>query len=276
MCCFTSQQRRRDVDSWINWPRRWRPALVMAISFSAVALNAALVLAAEGDAPTTAPAESLLHWIWRCSGWIGAGILVLSMYFVATVVRMFMELREKVAAPPELVAQCEDLIQQRDFRQVYKVLRENDSFLGRVLSTGISELPNGLPEARESMERQSDAATMEMERAISMLAVIGTLGPMIGLLGTLKGMIASFGAISRQGVHMDAAEVATGISEALLLTFEGVLLSVPAIYFYALFRNRIATISSNTTLLADQMLRRLFHSAQWKAAPAGTTGPTTK
>jgi biopolymer transport protein ExbB len=264
------------VYTWITDLRRSRRWLVIAIALAVVALDAAVLLAAEGDAQAAVAPESMLHWIYRVSGWIGGVILILSLYFVATVVRMFMELREKVAAPPELVAQCEDLIQQRDFRQVYKVLRESDSFLGRVLSTGISELPNGLPEARESMERQSDASTMEMERGISMLAVIGTLGPMIGLLGTLKGMIASFGAISRSGVHMDAAEVATGISEALLLTFEGVFLSVPAIFFYAVFRNRISSISSNTTLMAEQMLRRLFHSAQWKTAPAGTTGPAAK
>ncbi len=163
-------------------------------------------------------------------------------------------------------------MQQKDFRGVYKVMRESDSFLGQTLSAGISELPNGLPEARDSMERAAEAATMEMERMISMLAVLGTLGPMIGLLGTLKGMIASFGEIARSGSHLDASEVAKGISEALLLTFEGVFLSVPAIYFFALFRNRISSISSNTTLMAEQMLRRLYHSAQWKAAPAPATG----
>ncbi|HEY1602125.1 MAG TPA: MotA/TolQ/ExbB proton channel family protein [Pirellulales bacterium] len=264
------------MDSRIGRNRGWRPLLTVLATALVVAVSASFAAAAEGE-PTASPqGESLLWWVARCSGWIGAGILLLSMYFVATVVRMFMELREKVASPPELNAQVEELIQQRDFRQVYKVLRESDSFLGRVLSTGISELPNGLPEARESMERAADAATMEMERSISMLAVIGTLGPMIGLLGTLKGMIGSFGAISRSGVHMDAAEVATGISEALLLTFEGVLLSVPAIYFYALFRNRISHISTNTTLAAEQTLRRLFHSAQWKAAPTATGTTPTK
>ena len=56
---------------------------------------------------------------------------------------------------------------------------------------------------------------------------------MIGLLGTLKGMIASFSAIARGGDSLDPTEVAKGISQALLLTFEGVGLSVPAIYFYA-------------------------------------------
>lgn len=251
-----------------------RALLLVAAVTLLVALPATLALAADGDPAQSQ--ESMLHWIARCSGVIGVVILILSIYFVATVVRLFMELREKVAAPPELVQQCEDLIGQRDFRGVVKVLRESDSFLGRVLSTGISELPNGLAEARESMDRTSDAVTMEMERGISMLAVLGTLGPMIGLLGTLKGMIASFSVIAMKSKQLDASQVAEGISEALLLTFEGVLLSVPAIYFFALFRNRISTISSNTTLLADQMLRRLFHSAQWKAAPAQAPAATTK
>ena len=37
----------------------------------------------------------MLHWIYRVSGWIGGVILILSLYFVATVVRMFMELRKR-------------------------------------------------------------------------------------------------------------------------------------------------------------------------------------
>ncbi len=78
-----------------------------------------------------------------------------------------------------------------------------------------------------------------MEKKISMLAVLGTLGPMIGLLGTLKGMIASFSVIAMSDTQLKASQVAGGISEALLLTFEGVALSVPAIYFFALFRNRV-------------------------------------
>ena len=75
--------------------------------------------------------------------------------------------------------------------------KEDDSFFSRLLTTGITELPNGLAEAREAMERVGEAITAEMEKKISMLAVLGTLGPMIGLLGTLKGMIASFSVIAR-------------------------------------------------------------------------------
>ncbi len=118
------------------------------------------------------------------------------------------------------------------------------------------------------MERVGEAATVEMEKKISMLAVLGTLGPMIGLLGTLKGMIAAFSVIAMSDVQLKASDVATAISEALLLTFEGVALSVPAIYFYAVFRNRVSTISVNTLVQADEYLRHFAHAAHSKAPAA--------
>jgi len=217
--------------------------------------------------------ETFLHWVVRCSGPIGAVILLLSIYFVSTVGRLFWEMRVEVAAPPEMVGQCENLLQQRDFKGIYNLVREDGSFFARLLTTGISELPNGLAEAREAMDRVGEAITAEMEKKISMLAVLGTLGPMIGLLGTLQGMISAFSAIARSGVQLDAARVATGISNALLLTFEGVALSVPAIYFFALFRNRVVYISTSVTLSADQFLRHFSHAGRAKAS---TAAPTAK
>jgi biopolymer transport protein ExbB len=95
-----------------------------------------------------------------------------------------------------------------------------------------------------------------------MMAVLGTLGPMIGLLGTLKGMIASFSVIAVSDTQLKASEVAGGISEALLLTFEGVALSVPAIYFFALFKNRVTSISTAAMLQADQFIRHFAHAGR--------------
>ncbi|MEN6458312.1 MAG: MotA/TolQ/ExbB proton channel family protein [Thermoguttaceae bacterium] len=221
-----------------------------------------------------APQESFLHWVIRCSYPIGIVILLLSIYFVSTVGRLFWEMRIEVAAPPQLVLQCEHLLEQRDFKAIYGLTKDDDSFFSRLLTTGISELPNGLAEARDAMERLGDGITAEMEKKISMLAVLGTLGPMIGLLGTLQGMIGSFGIIARTaGSGIDASEVAGKLSEALLLTFEGVALSVPAIYFYALFRNRVVYIASSVMLTTDQFLRHFSHAGRAKAS---TVAPTPK
>ncbi len=225
------------------------------------------------DGRTEIQQQSRLLWIIRCSGFIGLVILLLSLYFVTTVARLFWEMRLEVAAPPETVARCEGLLQQRDFKGIYNLVKDDDTFFGRLLATGISELPNGLAEARDAIERFGDAITAEMEKKISMLAVLGTLGPMIGLLGTLKGMITSFGAIAlSSGVQLDAGRVANGISEALLLTFEGVALSVPAIYFYALFRNRVIYISTSVMLTADELLRHFSHAGRAKSPAAASPG----
>ena len=192
----------------------------------------------------------------------------MSIYFVATISRLFIEMRPVVAMPPEIIARCEALLEQRDFKSIFGVVKDDNSFFSTALSTGIAELPNGLAEAREAMEKVGESVTAEMEKKISMLAVLGTLGPMIGLLGTLKGMISSFSVIAFSGQGIEPGKVAQGISEALVLTFEGVILSVPAIYFYALFRNRVSTISVSTMVRADQFLRHFAHAARSKA-PAG-------
>jgi len=215
------------------------------------------------------PSKSVLVWLIETSGWIGAVLLVLSIYFVAKVVHLYYDLRMEVAAPPEILQQCETLLKAKDFMGVYKLVKGDDSFFSTVLTAGLAELPQGLVEARDAMERVGETLVVEMETKISMLAVVGTLGPMIGLLGTLKGMIASFSAIAMSDTQLKASQVAGGISEALVLTFEGVGLAVPAIFFFAVFRNRVSSISTATMLAADEFIRRT--NTLLRAKPA--TGP---
>jgi biopolymer transport protein ExbB len=226
------------------------------------------------EKPAEQHSQNFLVWVIKTSGPIGAVILILSIWFVSQTCRMFYELRPVIAIPPDVISQVEELIGQRDFKSVFEVVKDDDSFFSRCLSTGVAELPNGLAEARDVMERVGESLRVEMEKKISMLAVLGTLGPMIGLLGTLSGMIKSFSVIAMSDTQLKASQVAEGISEALLLTFEGVALSVPAIYFFSLFRNRVSFISTQAMLEADQILRHFAHAARGKqaggaAAPAG-------
>ncbi len=201
---------------------------------------------------------SFLYWLLQVSGPIGILIFVLSIYFVAVAFKQAFELRLAVAAPPEVVDLATKLIEEKKPKELMALVNDDDSYFSRALVAGISELRFGIDEAREKLDRKAEALTVQMERSISILAVIGTLGPMIGLLGTLKGMISSFSVIAMSGVALDAAKVAEGISEALVITFEGVLLSVPAIFLYSIFRNRISQISVETTMLADDCLRSVY------------------
>jgi biopolymer transport protein ExbB len=218
-------------------------------------------------------------WVIESSGFIGVVLLCCSGYFVATVIKLFMKMKNEVAAPPAVIARCEELLNARDFKGIYEMVQQDESFFSRVVTVGITELPNGLADAREAMQRTGEAETAHMEKQISMLAVLGTLGPMIGLLGTLKGMIASFSVIATSGAQLRADQVAGGISEALILTFEGVSLSVPAIFFFAIFRNRVTTITASVMLQADQILRHFSQAMRGggkKAAPEGQKAAPAK
>ncbi len=212
---------------------------------------------------------SWFSWFIRCNGLIGLVILLVSVGLVALIARMFVELRIQIAMPPEIIAECEALLEQRDFKGIFNVVKEDDSFFSRILVTGITELPNGLSEAREAMERIGEMLTTDMEKKISPLAVIGTIGPMIGLVGTLSGMIGAFGTIARSaGQQIKSNEVAGHISEALLLTFEGVMLSLIAIPFFSFFRNRVMAVSVTTMTRADEFLRHFAQAARGKPAAA--------
>jgi biopolymer transport protein ExbB len=229
---------------------------------------------AEGEAAGDDKAEkSFLWWVIEVSGLIGAVLLLLSVYFVAVTFRMFMELRPEVLTPLEALEESDRLMQSRDFTGLYKRLKGDNAFFCKVASAGIAELPNGVAEARDAMERVGEVETITLERKISMLAVLGTLGPMIGLLGTLKGMIGAFSTIAISGTQLKASAVAGNISEALVLTFEGVLLSVPAIYFFALFRNRISSYTATAMLDANAFVRRLYTTMKAKAPAAAPAPP---
>ena len=223
--------------------------------------------------------ENVVIWILRISGLIGAFIILLSFYFIALVSRLFIDLQSIVAMPPDLMEDIKQKMEKRDYKGVYQTIKEKDCLFTRYASTGLGELSSGLAEARDAMERTAEVQVVEMEKKISMLAVLGSLGPMIGLLGTLKGMIASFMVIARSDAGIKANEVAEAISEALVITFMGVALSVPAIFFFAVFKNRVASISATTMFAADEFVKKLASAAKAAAkapAPAAAPAPAPK
>jgi biopolymer transport protein ExbB len=216
---------------------------------------------APGTAPPTS--ENLLSLAIRSSGWIGAFLFLLSIFFVAQVIRLFMEFRLTEAVPAPLVDRLETAIRDKKFQDAYDACKDNDSFLARLVRTGIANLPNGRAEAKEAMLEASEEIVTRMDMKISYLAIIGTLGPMIGLVGTIWGMIMSFREIAlAAGAQPQPHKVAEGISTALFITLEGVSLSVPAIFFFAFFRNRIAQMTMEATRVADRTINSLIAAAK--------------
>jgi biopolymer transport protein ExbB len=223
------------------------------------------------DTPTAPP--NLFKHIIRSAGIVfGPLLLIISIGLVALIVLLAMDLRMDVAIPPEFVEEFTDTVNKRRFKEAFDLARADTSFLGRVLTAGMARLQYGIEDSREVVYNTVESIKASKEQLIAYLATIGTLGPMIGLVGTVFGMILSFMELGRGG-SPNAAELAKGISHALVVTLLGVAISVPAIFCHAFFRNRLIRMSMDTANIADDLLTQMYHNSRKPAPPVPPVGP---
>lgn len=253
--------------------RAWAAGLALAV------IGPGVAVAQEATAATTGGgSQSFLRWMAEASGPIGIVILLMSFYLITVVAWMLLEYRRAVALPEALLRDLAERLAAKHYTEAYQRIVDHPSFLARVLAAGVRKLPSGLAPATRAMEMANDDVTMGMEHRTTYLATIGTLGPMIGLVGTVYGMIQSFRVIATAGASPQASQLAAGISTALFATLEGIALSIPAIYFHALLRNRIARLSLEVALTAEGLLEQFAPGIRSPhplvgGAGAGTTRP---
>ena len=80
-----------------------------------------------------------------------------------------------------------------------------------------------------------EAATKEATVGLTILSIIASTSPFIGLFGTVVGILESFSTF-KEGVTLSA--VAPAISEALIATAFGILVAIPAYSFHLLLKRK--------------------------------------
>lgn len=242
-------------------------ALFVLTSFAGIAHAAD-----EAGAPTRSD-EPLVLFMIHALGWIfGPLLLAVSVSLLALVVLLALDLRMSAAIPAGFVDEFTDTVNKRKFKEAFDMARNDPSFLGQVLTAGMSRLQYGLEDAREAARNTLESIKSDKDQKNNYNAVIATLGPMFGLVGTVYGMIKSFSVLATSAV-VKPAELADGISHALVVTLFGVAISVPAIFFNAFFKNRITRVTMDVGHIADDLLTQMYHNSKKPAAPAAPTVP---
>ena len=79
-----------------------------------------------------------------------------------------------------------------------------------------------------------------MMASVDWLADIAAIAPLVGLLGTVLGMFQAFGGIASD-VSAGAKPVvlAQGVSQAIVTTIFGLVVAIPSLAAYAVFRRRV-------------------------------------
>jgi biopolymer transport protein ExbB len=94
-------------------------------------------------------------------------------------------------------------------------------------------------------------------RRIEWINLIGNVSPMVGLFGTVFGMIKLFNAIVTSGGQPQPAQLAEGISVALVTTFWGLFIAIPALAIYGIFRNRIESLASDAITEIEDIMSHM-------------------
>ncbi len=89
----------------------------------------------------------------------------------------------------------------------------------------------------EVLEGWGALLCQEMEQGLWLLGFISNAAPSLGLLGTVTGLIKSFRGMARGGAQMSIQDFSGGIWEAMLTTAFGLIIAIPALFFYRFFHN---------------------------------------
>jgi biopolymer transport protein ExbB len=201
-------------------------------------------------------------------------ILLLSIALVALVIEHLITIRRGALIPPGLADQVHRMLNQGQVAQSEQLCKERPSFLAYVLQAGLAEVRFGYAVVEKAMEDASQEQAARLMRKIEYLAVIGNIAPMLGLLGTVWGMLMAFGDVPQEVASRTEA-LAQDISVALWTTVLGLMVAIPALTSFAIFRNRVDHLAAESTLMAEQVFAQLKRgrAARKVAAQADTATP---
>ena len=223
----------------------------------APAADAAAANPDPNAAETKKPEQSALAWFFEAMGWIySVAFLALSFMLVSIFIMNVLQSRRDSIVPVALVEAFESHLNEKRFQEAYELAKNDESFLGQVLSAGLGKLKEGYAQAVEAMQEVGEEENMKLEHRLSYIALIGTISPMVGLLGTVDGMIRSFMVIANSSTAPKPAELAAGISTALVTTLVGLLLAIPAIGAYNILKNRVQRLVLEVGIISEGLMSR--------------------
>ena len=208
-------------------------------------LNAQEIAAATEDANAEKVETSLIE-MYKTGGWAMYPLTLLSIGMVGLIVYNALAVQSDQILQPKLVPEIDQALEKLDIEQAKTLCESNPGPLTNIIQAGLSrtDLSNyDLEQVKEAMEEASAEELSGPYLLINYLSIIAALSPMVGLLGTVSGMVKAFNVIKTEGAG-SAQELAGNISEALITTASGMIIGIPAMFFFFFFKNKYGKITS--------------------------------
>jgi len=207
-------------------------------------------------------------------GWVGFMIVLLlfalSMTAAYLVFEHVMTLRRGEIMPEGLGDEVRQRLIAGQIDEASQLCHQRPSFLSFVLLNGLTEIEGGWSAVEKALEDATAEQSARLFRKIEYLSVIGNIAPMVGLLGTVTGMVFAFQQVASTQGSAGAADLAEGIYQALVTTVGGLLVAIPSLGAFAVFRNRVDQLVAEAAYVAQHTftpLKRRRAPSPGKSAP---------
>lgn len=209
-----------------------------------LACNFSLVLLQESQSAAT---DFSLMGMLRKMGWIAWCVviilLIMSIFSIAVAVERYLTYNAARTQSREFAPKVAQALKNARIDEAISISdKYKKSHLAMVVNAGLQEFQSGddsdVDASKRALQRAEAIKVAEFRRGLSGLATIGSTAPFVGLFGTVIGIITAFQEM-RNAESAGIAAIAGGISEALFTTAFGLLVAVPAVWFFNYFTNKV-------------------------------------
>ena len=220
--------------------------------------------AAFSQAPGSGAAGTFYHQFFTAGGPIVWFVLLpMSIVTVYLAVDLLVTIRRSRLLPPGLSSEIATVAMRQGVNSLFARLGGQTDLISRAVLRSIDQrrqLGGSVESARQYAAEALQERGLQLMRKTQWCQIIGSVAPMVGLFGTVFGMIQAFNLLG-QGTEGPRYELlAEAISVALVTTFWGLLVGIPALFFYGMFQTRIEAFISEAAIETDSLLGRIIET----------------
>lgn len=197
-------------------------------------------------APEVVATKTMVDY-YKSGGVMMHPLLLALVVFAALTIYLFLVIHPGRMVPRRLVDSVNRTMAARDVQGAYSLVNEHPCIYSKCLSQALLKVNFDRDLANKASMVVSAEDTLDQEETkvmvwVNYLNTVSTLAPMIGLFGTVQGMIVAFDALAAG--KAEPSDLAAGIGTAMITTAGGLIVGIPAMFFYFYFRNQLSTITT--------------------------------
>jgi biopolymer transport protein ExbB len=207
-----------------------------------------LILMAEFQATAANTAAKTVNTslsVWDLTlkgGWVMIPIFLLSILAVYIFVERYFAIRKASMEDQSFMNRVREFIHDGKIEAAIRLAQSTNTPVSRMIEVGISRIGRPMSDVNAAIENVGRLEIYKLEKGLASLGAAAGAAPMLGFLGTVLGMIRAFFDMSLAGSTIDIGILSNGIYTAMVTTAAGLIVGIPAFFFYNILVSKIETV----------------------------------